>query len=61
MENFLLSKEYWHLAEHGISIFPDKANASEAEIKSMEERQLKDLKINNYLYQELIEKFWTLF
>jgi len=29
MENFLRSKEYWHLVEHGISIIEDKSKASE--------------------------------
>ncbi|KAJ1429972.1 Zinc finger, CCHC-type [Sesbania bispinosa] len=53
MENFLRPKEYWHLVEHGIFIVPNKANASKAEIKLMEEQRLKDLKIKNYLYQAI--------
>ncbi|RDX99787.1 Copia protein, partial [Mucuna pruriens] len=53
MENFLCSKEYWHLVEHGISVVADKAIASDIELKLMEEQQLKDLKINNYLYQAI--------
>ena len=53
IENFLQSKEYWHLVEHGISTVRDKANASKVEIKLMEEHQLKDLKIKNYLYQAI--------
>jgi len=53
MENFLRSKEYWQLVEHGISVVTDKTTASEAELKAMEEQQLKDLKIKNYLYQAI--------
>ena len=53
MENFLRSKEYWNLVEHDIDIVRDKATASEAELKRMEEQQLKDLKIKNYLYQAI--------
>jgi len=51
MENFLRSKEYWHLVEHEITDVSDKTNASEAELKALEEQKLKDLKIKNYLYQ----------
>ena len=53
MENFLRSKEYWHLVEHGISIVTNKTTASEAELKAMEEQQLNDMKIKNYLYQAI--------
>jgi len=53
MENFLRFKEYWQLVEHGISEVENKATASEAKLKLMEEQQLKDLKIKNYLYQAI--------
>ena len=53
MENFLRSKEYWHLVEHGISIVTNKTTASEAKLKAMEEQQLNDMKIKNYLYQAI--------
>ncbi|RDX99782.1 hypothetical protein CR513_17116, partial [Mucuna pruriens] len=53
MENFPHSKEYWHLVEHGILVVVDKATTSDAELKLMEEQQLKDLKIKNYLYQAI--------
>jgi len=36
--------------EYGISVVENKATTSEAELKLMEEQQLKDLKIKNYLY-----------
>jgi len=35
MENFLRSKEYWHLVEHGIRVVPNKANATKVEIKQL--------------------------
>jgi len=53
MENFLRSKEYWHLVEHGIPLIEDKSKASEAELNLLEEQQLKDLKIKSYLYQAI--------
>ena len=53
MENFLRSKEYWHLVEHGISIIANKISTPEVDIKLIEEQQVKDLKINNYLYQAI--------
>ena len=53
MENFLHSKEYWQLVERGISVVENKAIALEAELKLMEEQQLKDLKIKNYFYQAI--------
>ena len=51
MESFLRSKEYWHLVEHGILVVTNKTTA--AELKAMEEQQLKDMKIKNYLYQAI--------
>ena len=53
MENFFRSKEYWHLVKDGISVVTNKTTVSEAELKVMEEQQLKDLKIKNYLYQAI--------
>lgn len=53
MENFLRSKEFWHLVEHGIVDVSNKADASNEEIKLMDEQKLKDLKIKNYLYQAI--------
>ena len=41
------------MVEHGISVVENKATASEAELKLMEEQRLKDLKIKNYLYQAI--------
>jgi len=53
MENFLRSKEYWHLVEHGILVVTDKTTMSEAELKAIEDQKLKDLKIKNYMYQAI--------
>ena len=39
--------------ENGIDVVPDKARASEAELKQLEEQQLKDLKVKNYVYQAI--------
>jgi len=54
MENFLGSKEFWHLVENGIADVSNKADASEEEIRLMEEQKLKDWKIKNYLYMLMI-------
>jgi len=56
MENFLRSKEYWHLVENGISVVTDKTTALEAELKAMEEQKMKDLKIKNYLYHAIVRE-----
>lgn len=45
MENFLHSKEYWHLVEHGIIVIPNEANVTKVELKFLEKQKLKDLKI----------------
>jgi len=51
--NGKFSTFYWQLVEHGISEVENKATASKAELKLMEEQRLKDLKIKNYLYQAI--------
>lgn len=53
MENFLRAKEYWNLIEDGIDTVPANTQASEAQMKIIEEQQLKDKKIKNYLYQAI--------
>lgn len=54
MENFMRSKEMWSLIEDGI---PAQAigttTTSEAQRKSVEEAKLKDLKVKNFLFQEI--------
>jgi len=53
MENFFRSKEFWHLVENGIVDVSNTADASEEEIRLMEQQRLKDQKIKNYLYQAI--------
>jgi hypothetical protein len=51
MENFLPSKEYWDLMENGI---PAAAKGLlDAQRKNIEEQQLKDLIVKNYLFQAI--------
>ncbi|KAI5427466.1 hypothetical protein KIW84_032757 [Lathyrus oleraceus] len=53
MENFLRAKEYWTLIEKGIDTVPEGTQATEAQMKVIEEQRLKDMKIKNYLYQPI--------
>ena len=50
MENFLCSKQYWNLVEHGITKVANGVVFSTEDAKLLEEHKLKDLKIKNYLY-----------
>jgi hypothetical protein len=53
MENFLRSKEYWSLVEHGI-VEPASGGAmTEAQTRTLEDQRLKDLKAKNYLFQAI--------
>lgn len=51
IENLLRSKEYWTLIEHGIPALP--AEATQEQIKVVEDSMLKDLKAKNYLFQAI--------
>ena len=51
MENFLHSKEYWHLIETGITAVADGSDLSETRKKTYEDQKLKDLKAKNYMFQ----------
>ncbi|KAI5382811.1 hypothetical protein KIW84_070286 [Lathyrus oleraceus] len=53
MENFLRSKEYWHLVEAGIPTIDDGVQSAEAERKSIEDHKIKDLKVKSYLFQSI--------
>ena len=53
MENFLRSKEMWHLVEEGIPAQKLGQTMSESQRKSTEDSKLKDLMINNYLFQAI--------
>lgn len=52
IENFIRSKEYWGLIEHGI---PEDGGAtpSEAQQKIINDQKLKDLKLKNFLFQSI--------
>nr|KYP35332.1 hypothetical protein KK1_043637 [Cajanus cajan] len=54
MENFLRFKEYWSLMEICITKPADGTIMTEAQRKMLEDQKLKDLKINNYLFQTAI-------
>ena len=53
MENFLRSKEYWNLIEHGITAKRGEEVLTEAQRKTVEEGKLKDLKVKNYLFASI--------
>ena len=53
MENFLRSKEYWHLMETGIIAAAEGSDLSETQKKTYEDQKLKDLKAKNYLFQAI--------
>ena len=53
MENFLRFKEFWMLVETGYEEPDAGAVVIEAQQKKLEELKLKDLKVNNYLFQAI--------
>ena len=53
MENFLRSKEYWSLVEHGIPAATQGVELTEGQRKASEDQKLKDLKAKNYLFQAI--------
>ncbi|KAE9587482.1 putative RNA-directed DNA polymerase [Lupinus albus] len=53
MENFLRSKDYWSLVETGIAEPAIETVLTEAQIKTLEDQKLKDLKTKNYLFQAI--------
>ncbi|KAM1393926.1 hypothetical protein ACFX2F_030030 [Malus domestica] len=53
MENFLRSKEYWSIVEHGITATAEGALLAEGQRKVLEDQKLKDLKAKNYLFQAI--------
>jgi hypothetical protein len=59
MENFLHSKEYWDLIENGISVVATKGHykliedQAKAQYKLIERQKVKDLKVKNYLFQDI--------
>ena len=59
MENFLRTKEYWELIEPGYVEPASGATQIEAQQKKNNELKLKDLKVKNYLFQEIDQLFST--
>lgn len=53
MENFLRSKEYWSLIEHGVTVPEANATLTKVQRKIIEDQKLKDLKVKNYLFQAI--------
>eukprot|EP00257_Ricinus_communis_P022345 XP_015582044.1 uncharacterized protein LOC107262202 [Ricinus communis] len=53
MENFLKSKEYWHVVETGVATPMDGEGLTNTQQKELEELKLKDLKAKNYLFQAI--------
>lgn len=53
MENFLRSKEYWHLVETGIPEPGSGAGLTDAQKTELVAQKLKDLKVKNYLFQAI--------
>ena len=51
MDNFLRSKEYWHLVENGVSAIAEGVALTEARTKEIADLKLKDLRAKNYLFQ----------
>ncbi|XP_052181905.1 uncharacterized protein LOC127794699 [Diospyros lotus] len=51
IENFLHSKEYWSLIEQGIPKVGEEIALIEEQRKAIENAKLKDLKVENYLFQ----------
>ena len=53
MENFLRSKEYWSLIEPRIEEPEEGKKLTEAQLKALEARRLKDLNVKNYRFQAI--------
>ena len=53
MENFLRSKEYWHVVSEGITEPTDSATMTQAQRTELDGQRLKDLKAKNYLFQAI--------
>ena len=53
MENFLRSKEYWHVVESGVAEPTAGVVLSDTQRAELEALKLKDLKAKNYLFQAI--------
>ena len=53
IENFLQSKGYWLLVDHGIPATAQEVDLTKRQRKASEDQKLKDLKVKNYLFQAI--------
>lgn len=53
MENFFLSKEYWQIVEARVAKPATGTVLTDQQRTDLEGRQLKDLKVKNYLFQTI--------
>ncbi|KAL5583020.1 hypothetical protein UlMin_015462 [Ulmus minor] len=53
MENFLQSKEYWHVIKYGIREPRANVALTDTQKTKLEGKKLKDLKAKNYLFQAI--------
>ncbi|KAL5543667.1 hypothetical protein UlMin_007451 [Ulmus minor] len=53
MENFLRSKEYWHIVEVGVAEPAAGTTLTDQQRTDVEGQKLKDLKAKNYLFQAI--------
>ena len=53
MENFLRSKEYWHVVESGVAEPAAAVTLTTAQQAELDALKLKDLKAKNYLFQAI--------
>ena len=53
MQNFLRSKEYWHIVENGVPTIVEGAALTEAWGKEIADLKLKDLRVKNYIFQAI--------
>ncbi|XP_011034020.1 PREDICTED: uncharacterized protein LOC105132309 [Populus euphratica] len=53
MEIFLRLKEYWTLMEQEVPVKTEGASLTDAQMKTIDDQRLKDLKAKNYLFQAI--------
>ena len=53
MENFLRSKEYWHIVEAGVAERATGTTLNDKQKSEIEGQKLKDLKVKNYFFQAI--------
>ena len=61
MENFLRSKEYWHVVSEGITEPTDNATMTQAQRTELDGQRLKDLRQRIIFSKQLIAQSWKPF